>query len=108
MRYQVLLTDPAAAGLDAIFQFIAESGSPGNAGRILDRMTTIIATLAEFPERGSHPWELIALGIRDFCQMVSSPWRVFYRVIGRRVYIVLIADGRRDMQSLLARRLLDA
>jgi toxin ParE1/3/4 len=31
---------------------------------------------------------------------------VVYRVAGERVYVYLIADGRRDMQSLLARRLL--
>ena len=108
MRYQVMLTDPAEADLDAICDFIAESGSPWNAGRILDRMTTIIATLAEFPERGSHPKEMLALRIGDFRQIVSRPWRVFYRIIGQRVYIVLIADGRRDMRSLLAQRLLGA
>jgi toxin ParE1/3/4 len=28
------------------------------------------------------------------------------RVAGRKVFILLIADGRRDMQSLLERRLL--
>ncbi|PKQ02736.1 MAG: plasmid stabilization protein, partial [Alphaproteobacteria bacterium HGW-Alphaproteobacteria-11] len=31
-----------------------------------------------------------------------------YRTIDKRVVIYLIADGRRDMQSLLARRLLGA
>jgi toxin ParE1/3/4 len=31
---------------------------------------------------------------------------VIYRVFGDRVFIHLIADGRRDMQTLLARRLL--
>ncbi|HET8610135.1 MAG TPA: hypothetical protein VFM11_10375 [Burkholderiales bacterium] len=33
---------------------------------------------------------------------------MIYRVTGHRVVIYLIADGRRDMQSLLARRLLGA
>lgn len=35
-----------------------------------------------------------------------KPYRLVYRVAGERVYVYLIADGRRDMQSLLARRLL--
>ena len=38
----------------------------------------------------------------------SKPYRVIYRVIGKQVIIYLIADGRRDMQSLLSRRLLGA
>jgi toxin ParE1/3/4 len=33
---------------------------------------------------------------------------VIYRVVGNRVVIYLIVDGRRDMQSVLARRLLGA
>jgi toxin ParE1/3/4 len=33
---------------------------------------------------------------------------MIYRIIERRVYVYLIADGRRDMQTLLARRLFRA
>ncbi|HEX8013066.1 MAG TPA: hypothetical protein VF814_19390 [Casimicrobiaceae bacterium] len=35
----------------------------------------------------------------------SSCWR--RRIVGQRVYIYLIVDGRRDVQTLLARRLLE-
>jgi toxin ParE1/3/4 len=34
--------------------------------------------------------------------------RIIYRVMDKKVYVLLIVDGRRDMQSLLQRRLLDA
>jgi toxin ParE1/3/4 len=63
-------------------------------------------SLATFPERGSYPKELLALGIREYRQAFFKPYRLIYRVIGKRVFIYLIADGRRDMQSLLFRRLL--
>lgn len=64
--------------------------------------------LAQLPERGSYPKELVALGIKDYRQTAFKPYRVIYRVLGTRVVIYLIADGRRDMQSVLARRLLGA
>jgi toxin ParE1/3/4 len=35
-----------------------------------------------------------------------KPYRIIYRVIENNVYVLLIADGRRDMQTLLQRRLL--
>ena len=35
-------------------------------------------------------------------------YRIIYRVLDKDVYVLLIFDGRRDMQSLLQRRLLDA
>ncbi len=52
------------------------------------------------------PPELAALGIRAYREVFFKPYRLIYRVEKRRVVVFLIADGRRDMQSLLARRLL--
>ncbi|WP_235186744.1 type II toxin-antitoxin system RelE/ParE family toxin [Serratia sp. DD3] len=47
-----------------------------------------------------------SLGIREFRQTFFKPYRVIYRVLGQQVVIFVIVDGRRDMQSLLIRRLL--
>ncbi len=33
-------------------------------------------------------------------------YRVIYRVLGKQVIIYVVADGRRDMQAVLSRRLL--
>lgn len=108
MRYQVLLIDKAGRDLESIRDYIAESDSPVSADRVLDVMLDIVTTLERFPQRGSHPRELLALGHEEYRQILHKPWRIFYRVVGNRVYIALIADGRRDMRSLLAQRLLGA
>lgn len=108
MPFEVLLTEDAVRDLEELHLYIAEHDSPDKAGRILDRIAETIETLAHYPERGAHPRELLALGIRDYRQTLSKPYRMIYRVIGKRAYIYLIADGRRDMQTLLARRLLGA
>ncbi|WP_233582642.1 type II toxin-antitoxin system RelE/ParE family toxin [Candidimonas sp. SYP-B2681] len=65
-------------------------------------------SLSKYPERGSYPKELVSLGIKEYRQTFFKPYRVIYRVTDTQVIIELIADGRRDMQSLLARRLLGA
>ena len=57
---------------------------------------------------GSYPKELAVLGIKEYRQTWFKPYRVVYRVVGDRVLVYLITDGRRDMQLLLARRLLGA
>ena len=67
-----------------------------------------VESRGSFPERGSHPKELAALGIKEYRQVLFKPYRVIYRIIDRQVIISLIVDGRRDMQSVLARRLLGA
>lgn len=106
-RYEVLLTGDAESDLEEILEYIAEHDSPDAANHVLDRVEKALANLSTFPERGSFPKELLALGIRDYRQVFFKPYRVIYRTIETRVYIYLIVDGRRDMQALLARRLLE-
>ncbi len=108
MRYEVLITEKAELDLESIHDYIAESDSPSSAHRVLDALLKAVDKLATFPERGSRPRELLALGYGEYRQIAFRPWRVIYQIKGRRVYIHLIADGRRDMQSLLAQRLLGA
>ncbi|HVR82124.1 MAG TPA: type II toxin-antitoxin system RelE/ParE family toxin [Luteimonas sp.] len=102
------LSRDAARDLEAIHDFIAEHDSPLKASRVLDRLMECVDSLASVPERGSHPRELLALGVRDYRQVFFKPYRVVYWVVGDAVHILLIADGRRDMQSLLMQRLLGA
>lgn len=106
MRYKVLLTAGAENDLEELHDYIAEHDAPGRADYVLDRLMEVADSLATFPERGSHPQELLALGIREYRQTFFKPYRVIYRVLGKQVIVYVIVDGRRDMQSLLARRLL--
>lgn len=106
MSHKVLLTRSAERDLEEIYDYIAENDTQENAGYVLDKLMEVVETLAAFPERGSCPKELLSLGIREYRQAHFKPYRIIYRVIGKQVYIYLIADGRRDMQTLLLRRML--
>ena len=105
-RLEVVLTRGAARDLQAIYEFVLEADSEARADHLLDELETLIGTLAQSPERGSHPKELASLGIRDYRQVILKPYRIIYRVLRGRVVIFLVADGRRDMTTLLAQRLL--
>ena len=106
-RFEVFLTEDAARDLEDICDYIAEHDGPSKAGHVLDRIERVVEGLAAFPERGSHPKELVSLGVRDYRQTFFKPYRVIYRVVGQRVHVYLVVDGRRDMQTFLARRLLE-
>ena len=107
-RYEVLLTQGAEQDLESIHDYIADFHSVADANHVLDRLMEVVDGLARFPERGSYPKELVALGIKAYRQTTFKPYRVMYRVLGSRVVIYLTVDGRRDMQSVLSRRLLGA
>jgi toxin ParE1/3/4 len=106
MRYEVTLTENANFDLEEIYNYIAIYDAPSKADYELDGMEDVIKSLVTFPERGSYPGELLDLGIREYRQTFFKPYRVIYRIIGSIVYVQLISDGRREMVSLLARRLL--
>jgi toxin ParE1/3/4 len=105
-RYEVLLTRGAEQDLESIHDYIAEFDCLANANYVLDQLVATVESLARFPQRGNYPKELVALGIKEYRQTAFKPYRVIYRIAGKQVVIYLIVDGRRDMQSLLARRLL--
>jgi toxin ParE1/3/4 len=108
MRFDALLTEHDERNLEELYHYIAAHDTPGNAARVLDRIEKAPQALSAFPERGSHPKELLALGIREYRQTLFKPYRLIYRIVGHKVYVYLIVDGRRDMQALLARRLFGA
>jgi toxin ParE1/3/4 len=107
-KYEVLLTKGAEQDLESIYDYISEFDSPKNANYVLDQLMKVVDTLSRSPERGNYPKELSSLGIREYRQTFFKPYRIIYRIIQSNVIIYVIADGRRDMQSVLSRRLLGA
>ncbi len=108
MPFTVLLTHDAVRDLDELYGYIARHDAPHKADHVLEQIDKAFASLAEFPERGAYLKELLALGIREYREIFFKPYRIVYRVLDNNVYVVLIVDGRRDMQTLLQRRLLEA
>jgi toxin ParE1/3/4 len=105
-HYQVLLTAGAEQDLEALYDYIAEFDCVASAQRVLDQLTRVLDGLSALPLRGSYPKELAALGIKEYRQVLFKPYRVIYRVADAQVIVYLVVDGRRDMQSVLALRLL--
>ena len=107
MSFEVFLTANAIHDLEEIYQYIARHDAPGKAQNVLTKIEKTFESLTKAPERGAYPKELLSLGIREYRETFFKPYRLLYRIVGTRVYIFIIVDGRRDMQSLLQRRLLE-
>ena len=105
-RFEVRLTQGAEEDLESLYDYLAGHRGPDAAQALLDSLVAKAAALERFPERGGVPEELDRLGIRTFRQLVLPPYRIVYRVISQQAVVLLIADGRREMQALLERRLL--
>lgn len=105
-RFDVELTQGAEGDLEAIYDYLAANRGADEAEALIAALLEKVETLERFPLRGNAPKELDRLGMVEFRQLLLAPYRLIYRVVGTTVYIALIADGRRDMQTLLEARLL--
>ena len=107
-HYPVAVNAEAERDLDDITAYIADHDSVDRALFVVGGIERVFSRLASFPNRGSHPKELLEYGNRDFREVYFKPYRIIYRVLADKVVVVLIADGRRDMHALMSRRLLGA
>ena len=81
MPFEVFLTEDARRDIEQICEYIAAHDSHANANHVLGRIESVVHSLERFPQRGSYPRELLALGIREYRQTYFKPYRLIYRVI---------------------------
>ncbi len=108
MSFSVLLTDDAIRDLEKPYDYIDHHDVPGKADYVLEQIEKVFNGLSENPRRGVHPNELVSIGIKEYREIFFKPYRIIYRIIEKKVFVLLIVDGRRNMQELLQRRLLQA
>ncbi len=108
MSFPVQLTDDATRDLEETCDYIDRHDAPGRVDSVPERIESAFNSLSEYPQRGSYPKELLDIGIREYREVFFKPYRIIYRVMENNVYVLVITDGRRDMQTLLQRRLLQA
>jgi toxin ParE1/3/4 len=105
-RYRVRIVEDAEHDLIDIVRYIAVHDSPKNADHVLDQLESLCLGLSEFPQRGHVPPELDRIGVTDYREVHFKPYRIIYQIVGRDIFVHCILDGRRDLPTLLERRLL--
>jgi toxin ParE1/3/4 len=105
MAFTVRFTQGARTDLRSIHTYIATNDSVESADHVAREIVRAALTLKELPQRGTYPPELATLGNHTYRQIFFKPYRILYRIRGNVVHIAVIADGRRDMASVLMRRM---
>ena len=91
----LIWTEPALSDLDAIADYIALD-DPDAARKLVRKIFAHVEQLVEFPDSGSIPQELRPM--RRYRQIVEKPCRVFYRVEGKKIYIVHVMRGEQVLR----------
>lgn len=96
MTSRAIVRTPAAEEDLINIWILVALDNPAAADRLLDRIGERIALLADFPEAGVAR-EDIAEGLR---MLTVGSYVVLYRLAGRRVEIVRVVHGARDVTAL--------
>lgn len=106
MRYRVYLTDEAQKDLLDIHTYVSSHDDASKADTLLDHLEQTCSKLSYLPLKGHIPPELKRIGVELYRETQYKPYRILYEVVRDAVYVHAVLDGRRDLQSLLERRLL--
>jgi plasmid stabilization system protein ParE len=103
-KYNVIWSQAAGYDLEAIIDFIAID-SADTALKVLHKIKDKASSLTSMPQRGRIVPELKQHGIYTYHELISSPWRIIYRIAGQDVYVFAVIDSRRNVEDILLDRL---
>lgn len=108
MSFKVVILESAEQDLKELRTYIVKNFSADTWRTSYAKIKEAIHNLQNFPQAGSIPEEIEKLNLTQYRQVLSGMNRVIYEVRQEVVYIHIVVDARRDMTSLLTRRLLRA
>jgi len=97
-KYKIVWTSIALESLREIIKFI-EQENPAAAQREAGRIKRSILRLKAFP--GSGKAFLPIPGIRE---IIVTPYRIFYEIMGKNVVIHRVIHGKRDVSRMIGNK----
>lgn len=106
MSLKVVILESAEHDMNQLKGYIVKNFSVDIWRNTYDKIKEVIRNLKTFPHAGSMPDEFDKLNLSQYRQVLSGMNRIIYEVRQDTIYIHIITDARRDLTSLLTRRLL--
>ena len=98
-------TKTAKADLKEIADYIAQD-SVKIALEKLDQIERRVASLRFNPEVGRKIPELVEYSDMSYREVIVYPWRVIYQIKNTELSVLMVLDGRRNLQDILFKRLM--
>lgn len=103
--YKVTWTSNAKEDLLNIVAYIKED-SPTIAKEVYEKIKKKANSSNFFPFKGRVVPELQKEGITMYRELISSPWRIIYKIDSDTIYIMAIFDSRQNVEDLLLQKLI--
>jgi plasmid stabilization system protein ParE len=103
-KYTVKWTAPAREDINEIIDYISKTNI-NYAVKLLDSMEKKVKKLDMFPERHRIVPELEKYGYFAYREIIIEYWKIIYKIENNYVYIMLVIDGRRNLEDLLLKKM---
>ena len=103
-KYIVKWTAPARDDVNEIIEYISETNIK-YAVKILAGIEENVKKLDMYPQRHRIVPELEKYGYLMYREIIVEYWKVIYKIENNYVYIMLVIDGRRNLEDLLLKKM---
>jgi addiction module RelE/StbE family toxin len=103
-KYFIKWTAPARKDINEIIDYISKTNI-SYAVKILNSIEKNVKKLDMFPERHRIVPELEKYGYLTYREIIVEYWRIIYKIENNYVYIMLVIDGRRNLEDLLLKKI---
>ena len=103
--YEIITLNEAKEDINDLFQYIA-ADSKKNEMNVFQKIKQVISSLKEFPHRGNLISLLEDVGFTDLREIHMKPYRIFYKIIEKKVFVIAVMDGRRNIEVEMEKRML--
>ena len=104
-KYNIKWTAPARDDLNEIIDYISLTNL-NYAVKILDAIEENVRKLDMFPERYRIVPELEKYGYLIYREIIIEYWRIIYKIENNFIFIMLVIDGRRNLEDILLKKIL--
>jgi len=104
-KYSIKWTEPAREDVNEIIDHIATTNLMYSV-KILDMIEEKVDKLESSPKSFRIVPELEKYGYLKYREIIVEYWRIMYKIENEIVYIMLVIDGRRNLEDFLLKKMI--
>lgn len=108
MTRNVVILQSAQSDLQELRRYVQGRFGSKVWQEIFDRIKQAIRRIGSHPDAGTLPDKLAAMNMIQYQQVMADDNRIIYEARADTAYVHIICDARRDLRSLLMRRIVQA
>ena len=104
-KYNVYWVESAENDLVSVIEYI-HSVNPQAALESFKIIKKKVSSLNSLPQRGRIVPELKEHGVSIYREIIIPPWRVIFKIVDEKVFVLAVIDSRRNVEDILLERLM--